>query len=232
MSLFETEQTSQDQDLVAPVFFLKSLLNKKGPQGGMIEKIEEIHELSPEVQEELLRVLEQRFAENMVRHEGIHWGDVKRSLEADPAKLWSLQEMEKAGHAPDVFMEDDTAYYFGTCSLKTPTGHRSIAYDEEGEELCRKKYLVECNGNATDIAEVMGIDLMSVEQYQHLLQLGVFDGNNGGTWSWVKTPPHIRQMGFANYGYSKDGPARIEASFASRCSLQGGFRGSLKVSKV
>jgi hypothetical protein len=50
-------------------------------------------ELSPEQREELLGTLKARFERNMGRHEGLEWAEVKAKLEANPDKLWSLNEM-------------------------------------------------------------------------------------------------------------------------------------------
>ncbi len=58
--------------------------------------------LSPEQREELLRTLEARFEKNMNRHKGLEWGKVQAKLEANPEKLWSLNEMERTGGEPDV----------------------------------------------------------------------------------------------------------------------------------
>jgi hypothetical protein len=34
-------------------------------------------------------------------HEGLEWAQVQAKLEANPEKLWSLNEMEKTGREPD-----------------------------------------------------------------------------------------------------------------------------------
>jgi hypothetical protein len=59
-------------------------------------------ELSPEQREDLLRALKARFENNMNRHEGLEWAKVQAKLEANPEKLWSLNEMERTGGEPDV----------------------------------------------------------------------------------------------------------------------------------
>ena len=63
-------------------------------------------ELSPERREELLRALKARFDENMNRRHGLEWVKVLAKLEAHPAKLWSLNEMERTGGEPDVVGHD------------------------------------------------------------------------------------------------------------------------------
>ncbi len=50
--------------------------------------------LSPSQSEELLGILKARFEQNKTRHKGIDWAKVQAKLEANPDKLWSLNEME------------------------------------------------------------------------------------------------------------------------------------------
>jgi hypothetical protein len=52
--------------------------------------------------EELLNTLKARFERNPSRHKGLDWARVQARLEANPDKLWSLQEMERTGGEPDV----------------------------------------------------------------------------------------------------------------------------------
>ena len=66
-------------------------------------------ELSSERREELLGILEVRFAKHMNRHKGLKWTDVQSRLEADAGKLWSLGEMERTGGEPDVVGHDKKA---------------------------------------------------------------------------------------------------------------------------
>jgi Protein of unknown function (DUF4256) len=57
-------------------------------------------ELSSKQHEELLTALKARFEENMNRHKGLDWARVQARLDANPDKLWSLQEMERTGGEP------------------------------------------------------------------------------------------------------------------------------------
>lgn len=202
------------------------------PESVSVEVVDDGKErvLAPEAQAALLGRLQQRFEANSERHEGVNWADVQRSLEADPAKLWSLQEMENSGHAPDVYMEDDGAYYFGTCSVETPEAHRNIVFDAAAEEWLRTNRPQEtCNGNAVDIAAAMGIDLMDETQYRHLQTLGRFDAQ---TWSWLKTLDEIRKRGDALCGDRDDVYVRVLQRVADYLYLPRAFRGSLRVSKA
>ena len=62
--------------------------------------------LPPEQREELLRTLKARFEKNMNRHKGFEWAKVQARLDANPEKLWSLNEMERTGGEPDVVGHD------------------------------------------------------------------------------------------------------------------------------
>jgi hypothetical protein len=143
--------------------------------------------------EELLSALKARFESNMNRHKGLEWANVQAKLEANPEKLWSLNEMERTGGEPDVVGHDNKTgeYIFYDCSAESPKGRRSVCYDREGLES-RKEHKPE--DNAIDMAAAMGIELLTEEQYRELQKLGNFDTK---TSSWVKTPAEIRKLGGA-----------------------------------
>ena len=90
---------------------------------------------------ELLKILKTRFEKNMKRHKGLDWGKIQAKLEASPAKLWSLNEMEISGGEPDVvdFDKKSGEYVFFDCSDESPKGRRSICYDDEELEA-RKEH--------------------------------------------------------------------------------------------
>jgi hypothetical protein len=92
-------------------------------------------ELSSEQHEELLRTLKSRFDINKNRHKALEWANVQAKLEANPEKLWSLNEMERTGGEPDVVGHDETTgeYIFYDCSAETPKGRRKSCYDREGQ---------------------------------------------------------------------------------------------------
>src|SRR5918997_1133147 len=153
-------------------------------------------ELSPEQREELLRALKARFEKNMNPHKNLEWAKLQAKLEANTEKLWSLSEMERTGGEPDVvgFDKETGEYIFYDCSAESPKGRRSVCYDREAQES-RKEHKPE--NNAIDMAAVMGIELLTEEQYRELQKLGNFDAK---TSSWVKTPSDIRNLGGALFG--------------------------------
>src|SRR5213596_2187513 len=131
-------------------------------------------ELPPEQQEELLTALKARFEKNMNRHKGLEWAKVQAKLEANAEKLWSLNEMERTGGEPDVVGHDKKTgeYILFDCSAETPKGRTSVCYDREGLES-RKEH--KPKNTAMDMAEAMGIELLTEEQYLGLQKVGEFD---------------------------------------------------------
>jgi len=182
-------------------------------------------ELSPEQRKELLKVLKARFEKNMSRHKGLAWPEVEAKLEADAEKLWSLNEMEKTGGEPDVVAHDKKTgeYIFYDCAAESPKDRRSLCYDREALES-RKEH--KPKDNAADMAAVMGIELLTEEQYRELQKLGEFDAK---TSSWVKTPSAIRKLGGALFCDRRFDTVFVYHNGAESYYAARGFRGSLKV---
>ena len=182
-------------------------------------------ELSPEQREALLRTLKARFEKNMTRHPGLAWTVVQARLEANPEKLWSLNEMERTGGEPDVAGQDEitgeTIFY--DCSAESPAGRRSLCYDREALES-RKEHKPE--SSALDMAAAMGIELLTEEQYRALQKLGSFDTK---TSSWLRTPAEIRKLGGAIFGDRRYEHVFVYHNGADSYYGARGFRGWLRV---
>jgi len=181
--------------------------------------------LSPEERDKLLSTLKARFEKNMKRHKGLEWAKVQARLEANPGKMWPLNEMEITGGEPDVVGHDNKTgeYIFYDCSAESPKERRSVCYDHEALEA-RKEHKPE--DSAIEMAAAIGIELLTEEQYRALQQLGNFDTK---TSSWVKTPSEIRKLGGAifcdrRYDHVFTYHNGAESYYAAR-----GFRGSLRV---
>ena len=166
-----------------------------------------------------------RFEKNVNRHKDLEWAKVQARLEANPEKLRSLHEMERTGGEPDVVGRDQKTgqYIFYDCSAESPNGRRSVCYDREGLES-RKEHRPE--NNAIDMADAMGIELLTEDEYRALQKLEEFDTK---TSSWVKTPSSIRKLGGAlfcdrRYGHVFTYHNGAQSYYAAR-----GFRGSLRV---
>lgn len=183
------------------------------------------NKLSPEQQEVLLKVLKARFEKNKNRHKSINWDKVQTRLEAHPAQLWSLDEMERTGGEPDVvgFDQKTGAYIFYDCSAESPKGRRSICYDHEA--LASRKEHKPAN-SAVEMAADMGIELLTEEQYRELQQLGNFDLK---TSSWIVTPEAIRKLGGALFCDRRYDTVFLYHNGAESYYAARGFRGVLKV---
>lgn len=181
--------------------------------------------LSAKEHKELLSNLQVRFEQNMNRHQGLVWAAIQARLEAAPEKLWSLGEMERTGGEPDVVGYDDKSgeYIFYDCSEQSPKGRRSVCYDPEALES-RKD--AKPNNSALGMAAAMGVEILTIEQYQELQQLGEFDTK---TSSWLQTPPEIRKRGGALFGDRRYDHVFIYHNGAESYYAARGFRGSLRV---
>jgi hypothetical protein len=181
--------------------------------------------LSSEQTEELLKILNARFEKNMKRHKGLEWAKVQAKLEANPEKLWSLDEMEITGGEPDVVDYDKKTgeYIFYDCSAESPKGRRSFCYDHEALES-RKEHKPE--NSAIEMAADISIEILTEEQYRELQQLGNFDTK---TSSWVKTPSNIRALGGALFCDRRYDTVFLYHNGAESYYAARGFRGSLKV---
>lgn len=184
-------------------------------------------ELPLERCEELIKILKTRFEENMKRHQGMEWYKVQAKLEANPEKLWSLNQMEITGGEPDVIGYDDKTgeYIFCDCSAETPKGRRNICYDLEGQ-LERNKKGVYPEGNAIEMAAVMGVELLTEEEYRDLQKLGEFDMK---TSSWIKTPSDIRKLGGAIFADRRYGHVFVYHNSAPSFYSSRAFRGSIRI---
>jgi hypothetical protein len=182
-------------------------------------------ELPPEQREEMLKTLKSRFEKNMNRHKGLVWTHLQEKLEASPEKLWSLNEMDRTGGEPDVvgFDKKTGEYIFYDCSVETPKGRRNICYDHAALES-RKEFKPE--DSAINMAESMGIEILTEDQYRGLQTLGEFDTK---TSSWLKTPSEIRKLGGAIFTDRHYDHVFVYHNGASSYYGVRGFRGSLRV---
>ena len=179
--------------------------------------------MKSDIKEELLQTLEARFVKNKKRHEGITWAAVKAKLDAHPAKLKALSEMERTGGEPDVIGQDKHGLIFCDCAAESPKGRRSLCYD--GAALASRKENKPAN-SAVDLAASMGIEILTEEQYRQLQALGEFDTK---TSSWVQTPTAVRKLGGALFCDRRYGQVFLYHNGAESYYAVRGFRGLLRV---
>ncbi len=193
--------------------------------GKPIPKVEINLKISPNQAEELLNTLKIRFENNMSRHDGLEWPKIQTKLEAAPEKLSSLNAMESTGGEPDVVGVDGKTgeYIFVDCSPESPSGRRSLCYDQEALDSRKKN---KPGGSAVGIASLMGIELLSEHEYRGLQETEEFDCK---TSSWVKTPPEIRDLGGALFCDRRFDHIFVYHNGAESYYGARGFRGRLKV---
>lgn len=183
------------------------------------------NKLTAEQSEAILNTLAARFKQNMKRHKDVDWEKVHSKLEKNGEKLWILNEMEKTGGEPDVVGYDKKTdeYIFYDCSAESPKGRRSLCYDRAALNS-RKEH--KPKDSAVDMAEAIGIELLTEEQYRELQKLGEFDTK---TSSWVKTPESIRKLGGAVFCDRRYNTVFLYHNGAESYYAARGFRGLLKV---
>ncbi len=181
--------------------------------------------LSESQSETLIGILRTRFEKNANRHKGMKWTDIQAKLEANPEKLWSLDEMEETGGEPDVvgFDKKTGEYIFYDCAPESPKGRRSICFDPQALES-RKEH--KPKDSAIAMADAMGIEILTEEQYRELQKLGEFDIK---TSSWVQTPADIRKRGGALFCDRRYDTVFLYHNGAESYYAARGFRGSLRV---
>lgn len=182
--------------------------------------------LTKNQKEELIEKLEKRFCENECRHPNLTWRDVLARLErANNTALYALYAMEDSHGEPDVIGTDaDTGkLIFCDCAPETPTGRRSLCYDQEALD---SRKLNKPLDSAVEVARSMGIELLDEEGYKRLQEVGKFDTK---TSSWLRTPTEFRKLGGALFGDYRFGRVFIYHNGAESYYAARGFRGLLLI---
>ena len=141
----------------------------------------------------MLEIIKARFSEHMELHPDLEWSELERRLREAPKAVEVLQRMEKSGGEPDTIGYDEKTgkLIFCDCSKESPTGRRSLCYDEKALKGRTKNPPA---GSAERKAKEIGISIMTEELYRRLQSLGSFDLK---TSSWIVTPDDIRSKGGA-----------------------------------
>ena len=186
------------------------------------------NKLSPEKQKGLISLLKIRFEENTHLHNGIEWAKVNAKLEGNPGKLWSLFEMERTGGEPCVIEVDKKSgeYIFYDCSLESPKGRRSLCYDHVALNARKENKPID---SAINMANNMGIELLSEEEYRKLQSIKNGRKFDTKTSSWIKTPSEIRKSGGALFCDRRYDTVFVYHNGAESYYAARGFRGWLRV---
>lgn len=175
--------------------------------------------------DDLIHTLQTRFSKHMHRHPGWTWDKVLARLDAHPASLAVLQQMEDTGGEPDVIGHtgDTGAVTFCDCSAESPLGRRSLCFDAAA--LAARKANKPA-GSAMAMAQTMGVTLLTQTQYRQLQELEPFDRK---TSSWISTPASIRALGGALFCDRRYDQVFVYHNGAESYYAARGFRGCLSI---
>lgn len=173
----------------------------------------------------ILATLADRFEKNKDRHKGINWKDVVARLEKQSDKLYALFLMEETGGEPDVVAIDKKTgeIVFYDCSAESPKERRSLCYDRAALDARKEN---KPKDSAMDMANALGGEMLTEEEYRYLQTLGKFDLK---TSSWVKTPDPIRKLGGAIFCDRRYDTVFMYHNGAESYYAARGFRLSLRV---
>lgn len=174
---------------------------------------------------ELLQRLRVRFEQHPQRHAGLAWADVLQRLQGAPDRLAVIARMEATGGEPDVLgqAEADGCYVFCDCAAESPTGRRSLCFDDAAL-AARKEH--KPGGSALGMAAELGISILDEVQYRALQAFGDFDTK---TSSWIATPAGVRSRGGALFGDRRYGQVFVYHNGAESYYAARGFRGLVTV---
>lgn len=172
-------------------------------------------ELAPDSLEAqtLFTTIEARFSKKTPYRPGVvKFADVKKSLEACPDLLYSLNQMEKTGGQPDVIAVEGNTFVFADVSKESPEGRRDLDYDQ-----------------ARTMADGMGVEMMDESTYRELQAQFPIDM---ATLSWLLTDAETRAAsGDALDGARRHGVVYVRWGWADGRVPSLGFRGLLRVPK-
>ena len=179
--------------------------------------------LTKKQSDDLLHILQKRFNENMKRHPKLSWDVVSKKLAADIEVLWSVSRMEETGGEPDVVVlsSSKNTITMCDCSAESPIGRRSLCFDATALAKRKENKPV---GSAGALADAMGVQMLTEEEYMTLQTFGTFDLK---TSSWLATPVDIRDKGGAIFADFRYGRVFIYHNGAESYYSGRGFRGRI-----
>ena len=151
---------------------------------------------------DFMKILENRFLDNMQHHLDLKWSDVQTALEKSD-NLAVLMRMEKMDGEPDVVGFENGKYRFYDCSVESPMKRRSVCYDERAWNARKEDKPI---SSAEKMAGEIGAEILNEEDYLYLQRLGEFDVK---TQCWILTEEAFRKNGDALFGSKRHGRAFI-----------------------
>ena len=108
----------------------------------------------------MLEILKNRFQGNMNLHPELQWADVENRLREKPDVMEVLRKMEKSGGEPDTigFDKETGKLIFCDCAKESPSGRRSLCYDDEAFQKRTKNPPI---GSAEKKAQEIGVLLLT-----------------------------------------------------------------------
>lgn len=172
---------------------------------------------------DLLTILRNRFEQHMHRHQKIDWQEIEKKIVSNKKLYATIEQMEITGGEPDVIapFHANEPIVIIDCAAESPAGRRSLCYDEKAWQERKEN---KPSGNAIAMAEKMGIQMLSENDYRCLQSYGDFDLK---TSSWLLTPPSIRNLGGSIFGDKRYNQVFIYHNGAQSYYAARGFRGKV-----
>jgi hypothetical protein len=172
---------------------------------------------------DIIEVLKERFENNLHRHNNVKWEYVEKIISENNRILDTIKWMEETGGEPDVVCFDDDNIYFADFAPESPSGRRSLCYDDEALKKRKKN----CpTGSAKEQAKEHGITILNEEEYRYLQSIDEFDLK---TSTWIDTPENIRNLGGALFCEKRYGAVFVFHNGADSYYGVRGWRGKLKI---
>lgn len=176
--------------------------------------------LTAQQRDELIQIIRTRFMANMHRHTDVTWDYLLQRIVDEESVLWSLNEMETTGGEPDLVVLGKQLALID-CAKESPKERRSLCYDQKALESRKEN---KPKGSATELADAIGITMLSEAQYRQLQEIESFDLK---TSSWVLTSPGIRKLGGAVFCDRRYDTVFLYHNGAESYYASRGFRGIL-----
>ncbi|MDO5510437.1 MAG: DUF4256 domain-containing protein [Weeksellaceae bacterium] len=176
---------------------------------------------SAEDKQDLMTILQERFSQNLHRHEDVKWELIEKALSNKKLNK-VVQAMEDTGGEPDV-MRLATDKQMNLCFVdftkESPSGRRSLCYDDAALQARKQNKPA---GSAMNMAQEIGITLLDEKQYRQLQEIENVDTK---TSSWLYTPDNIRSLKGAIFGDHRYDTTFVYHNGAESYYAARGFRG-------